>query len=430
MKARNKLKDFQKELEKCSACGLCLPACPTWLRDRLETSGPRGRLLLAQALLQRRIEFEQTLSAFSGCLLCGRCDRACPAGIPLTDIFFSLRPMLPLQAAYGQLFRFLAAKPQVQDFLQPPLAILRSLLPKAASRKIPALPAQPFVRRQDEKECNNDGKTALLFAGCITRRFFPDLAECCVQAIESIGLKVNAPADLVCCGRPLAVQGRSYAAAIRRNIEVLSACEFEWLVTPCPGCNATLTRLWPQNPGLTAAERKQAGQLAAKCLDINILLAGKEAGSPAPVVPARGVWWHRPCLLEDAANASALRLPGIAGIMTGAEPDCCGAALNCLKNAGFAGKKKSGHSCFGRPVLTRLAKNGQQTPQAAFASQIHGQANACGAGSIVTACPGCMLALVQVAGGLPVAHSVQIYMRTRSKKIAYGEKAFSLNTSR
>ncbi len=70
-------------LERCIACGFCLPACPTYARTGVEASSPRGRIDLMRALEAGELPDEdrtiQDESSF--CLGCRACEPVCPAGV-------------------------------------------------------------------------------------------------------------------------------------------------------------------------------------------------------------------------------------------------------------------------------------------------------------------------------------------------------------
>lgn len=70
-------------LERCIACGFCLPVCPTYVRTGQEASSPRGRIDLMRALETGSLGDEdatvQEESSF--CLGCRACEPVCPAGV-------------------------------------------------------------------------------------------------------------------------------------------------------------------------------------------------------------------------------------------------------------------------------------------------------------------------------------------------------------
>lgn len=68
--------------DQCVMCGLCLPQCPTYQRDREEGSGPRGRIALVRLLAQAAEPVSARAAAqLDGCLSCLRCATVCPAKV-------------------------------------------------------------------------------------------------------------------------------------------------------------------------------------------------------------------------------------------------------------------------------------------------------------------------------------------------------------
>lgn len=69
-------------LDRCTRCGLCQSACPTYLESRLEQDSPRGRVWsLQQAIRDGAIDLDDT--GLWGCTGCGRCVAPCPTGVDL-----------------------------------------------------------------------------------------------------------------------------------------------------------------------------------------------------------------------------------------------------------------------------------------------------------------------------------------------------------
>src|SRR5450432_3076471 len=69
-------------LQQCIHCGMCLPACPTYVETGRERSSPRGRISLMKAVAENKLPvtdlFAEEMSYCVGCLAC---TTACPAGV-------------------------------------------------------------------------------------------------------------------------------------------------------------------------------------------------------------------------------------------------------------------------------------------------------------------------------------------------------------
>ena len=71
------------DLNKCVACGLCLPDCPTFRVTGLETASPRGRIAAMRAVGEGRAPVAGDFTVMTDeCLACRACEAACPSGVP------------------------------------------------------------------------------------------------------------------------------------------------------------------------------------------------------------------------------------------------------------------------------------------------------------------------------------------------------------
>lgn len=363
------------QMLSCSGCGQCLPTCPTYGQSQIETDSPRGRISLARSFAEEKIGASALAFSFSRCLLCGRCEAACPQRLPLQRIFWTIRPFLRkfLPLAHKRLIGLLARDGKLLDLSQRPLRLVQDIC-KTGS---PRLASRAFKAQTPKK-----GK-ALLFGGCLARRFFPDLLKASMKALEGRGIEPVWAEGLVCCGLPQALQGGNLKGIIRRNLKILAGYEFEWLTSPCPGCLAAISSFWPAEASLPEADREAASRLAGKCMDINLLLA--QAGAEGGI---SDYYWHSPCLLDKDASAAAKKLAGIRD--EGSETGCCGAPLNCFREQ--RPQREDRGKLFGPEqagLMAGLAKNVRRRA---------------GRGRrIITACPGCMLAL-------GARHALEVYM--------------------
>ena len=79
--------------EACVRCGLCLPACPTYLETMTETSGPRGRISLIKAVDEGALDLLSPgfVEQMSQCLDCRACQAVCPSGVPYGAMLEEMR---------------------------------------------------------------------------------------------------------------------------------------------------------------------------------------------------------------------------------------------------------------------------------------------------------------------------------------------------
>lgn len=88
-------KDIEDQLLGCIHCGLCLAFCPSFSVLGSEASSPRGRIHLARAAAEGRIEIsDRALNHFCLCTLCNRCQMGCPVGMDLGDLVRQVRGKL------------------------------------------------------------------------------------------------------------------------------------------------------------------------------------------------------------------------------------------------------------------------------------------------------------------------------------------------
>ena len=95
----------EQDLMACVHCGLCLPACPTYLETGSEADSPRGRLVLMRKIHEGTLSpsDEDVTRHLDLCLECRACETACPSGVPYGRILETARERINAEAVRPQL---------------------------------------------------------------------------------------------------------------------------------------------------------------------------------------------------------------------------------------------------------------------------------------------------------------------------------------
>lgn len=87
-----------EQLASCTACGMCLPHCPTYRVTGEEAASPRGRLALMSAVQKSGVAEPSFAAHMELCVLCRGCETACPAGVPFGHLMEQTREALSEQS--------------------------------------------------------------------------------------------------------------------------------------------------------------------------------------------------------------------------------------------------------------------------------------------------------------------------------------------
>jgi Fe-S oxidoreductase len=176
------------EVRACSRCGICIDAC------QLAFAG--GIKNVQSAYQLRAIRYHQIKpSEHLNCMMCGRCQTACPVGINIKDVRLISRNELngyPIN--------------------------------KEEYAKVDLKPVQADV---------------VYFAGCMTHQT-PSIKKSMIRILQAAGVPYwfMDESGGVCCGRPSILTGHiEQADAIRKvNIDTIHKSQAKLLVTSCPIC--------------------------------------------------------------------------------------------------------------------------------------------------------------------------------------------------
>ncbi len=344
------LEDYRAEIEQCVKCGACRAHCPVFGVERREGRVARGKIALAQAVLDGEIEFEaKVMEDLSQCLLCGSCCADCPNKVPTDEIVAAARRRITEQKGLSIFGKGLAAvigRPKLMNALAKTGGKLSHLLFKKlpdnsglrlrfpapyleAGRTLPPFTDKPFRERCPERIEGEPGKpTVAFFTGCGINYMYPAVGEAFLKALKFLGVTVVIPKDQACCGLPAvsAGAGGTVEALAEQNYAALSREPVDYILTACASCNAGLVKVYGDMQG-------DCAELGPKTRDIFVFLleqglAEKLAALPRATKRTR-VTYHDPCHLRTQGITQEPRavlkaLPQVEYVEMENAGSCCG----------------------------------------------------------------------------------------------------------
>lgn len=403
MSKHQELEDYRQQIRECVKCGTCRAHCPVFNQVQSEAVVARGKVSLAQALLDGDIDLDMRLiSDISQCLACGRCVKECPNQVPTDEIILALRRRIAREKGmtlFGRGVSTVLQRPWLMRLLTrlgrmftwlvfrrvPKGSGLRLRFPApyiSRDRTIPEIAPRAFRDRHPEFIAGEADKPLVtFFTGCMINYMLPEIGDSVLAALKSLGMNVLIPRDQGCCGLPALCAGDGAGAAklADRNLEALTAHKAEVIVTACASCHSGLTKhfreLGPDH-----------AQLAGKVMDIHEFLQQQGLGEILRKLPRRGdarpVTYHIPCHLRQPGLKEAPRqllaaLPSVRLVEMPHADACCG----------LGGTFSVYHYDISKQLGTVKAEGIRES----------------GAELVATACPGCIMQLQDTINhaGLP-----------------------------
>ncbi|WP_456372644.1 (Fe-S)-binding protein [Thiolapillus sp.] len=304
----------------CVKCGLCLAECPTYALTGSESQSPRGRIALIQALDQGQLSPDRHgANLLDGCLLCRRCEKVCPSGVPFGALMdrgrSRLRPFLPMME------KFLAGVLS-RPWLGRLLLASGKLLPNRAGAGYLAAQASlkmPKYRESYRPAAQSVGRVGL-FRGCTSALLDAETLEAAVLLLAQAGFEVIVPAAQQCCGALDAHAGnapRAAALMLANERAFTDSPPLDAIVSVASGCGAQLN---------------DYASLPAPHEDVCSFLAREEVLPRLRFRPLKqNLAVHLPCSLvnvvgqEQAVLRLLGRVPQLRIHEIGQRGSCCGA---------------------------------------------------------------------------------------------------------
>jgi glycolate oxidase iron-sulfur subunit len=390
----------KEELARCMKCGNCQAVCPVFITEKTEGGVARGKIALAQAIVEGKLDFEDPTmyEHIFNCLICKSCMQNCPTKVNFDKIMFALRaaiakkkglhpvkknifkllhdykPLFDLGMRAGGAFQGLFMKqiPSKQGRqLRFPIGILDR------KRVLPELSATPFRSQVPEKiMAKNPQATVAFFTGCSINYIYPQFGKDIVTVLKKNDVNIIIPKDQHCCGLAVFAHGDVQTARemAKANLDALDKTNADYVVFGCGSCVAAIAHDYAE---LLEGDQDYAAKVekwAAKSIEISTLLLKKiDFRKPQGVINAT-VTYHDSCHLRKTmkvVNEPREIIKSIPGITFKemSKPDAC---------CGSGGTYNLTHYETSRGILKRKIDDINKT-KAEIAA---------------TACPGCLIQII------------------------------------
>ena len=249
------IKELIVEADRCVACGLCLPHCPTYRKTGSEADSPRGRIQLmravAQDILPNNARFKEHIDL---CLSCRSCESACPNSVNYGALVDTSRALFIQKKS---LWRSIA-KPFIRHrylayALTWPLWLAQQLkLDGLLKRLIPAANLLPAIEKpviwKAMYPATADKKGAVsLFLGCTGSALDSQTLKASIYVLNKLGVDVHVPSQQTCCGSIARQMGDTNEATKLVELNQSSFDQSMPILTTASGCGAGLKDYLPEH---------------------------------------------------------------------------------------------------------------------------------------------------------------------------------------
>jgi glycolate oxidase iron-sulfur subunit len=402
MEDLKELKKVEKYIDQCMKCGFCTFFCPVYQEERVETSVARGKNYLAKLALRGEQQFTDELGKIIGkCLLCKRCVANCPAKAQIDRVVVGARAQMVKNKGLGFIknlvFRKVMANRKAFGNYVRLARAFQWLLPKTEGtirhlpdflkalgqgRNIPEI-AKVFLR-DIVKEVNKpqDGKEPKMrvgfFMGCATDFVYPELGLKVIDFLTKRGIEVIVPKGQSCCGAAIYFSGDFETGRMLADENVKAFKDVDYIVTACATCSSTLKDYQKYLPD-NEEQQKRYEAFEKKVKDstefvIDVMKIPPEEFKLKKEFEGKVATWHDPCHLvryQDIKDQPRAILKGLKGLKYVEMPN---ADLCCGMGGSF--------SVYHYDITKKIAGKKMDGIKAT------------GADIVVTACPGCMINLI------------------------------------
>jgi glycolate oxidase iron-sulfur subunit len=348
--------DYEDVL-RCMRCGFCLPTCPTYRTDGVETQSPRGRVAMIKAVVDGRMDpTEEFAEHMYHCLDCRNCHTVCPAGVTAGELVLEARHRIEEHRPQGPVKRYLlrvAVRDQrrLSRLLAPARLYQRSGIQglvrkydflggvsaglshmEAMMPRIPDRPLTETLPREIPAHGREKGRVGF-FLGCAMNLLYPEASRDTAWLLSRSGFTVVTPKAQQCCGAPNIEEGERavYREMAESNVELFLGKDVDFVVTDCAACGNEL-KSYGKLLGGSGRDPRNAVAFSGKVRDVSEFLAGALGAETSFGTVDGSACFHDPCHLchaQGITGAPRDLLRRVPGLRLSEIPDagqCCGSA--------------------------------------------------------------------------------------------------------
>lgn len=334
------LKDFEKELNKCSKCGLCQTACPIFKINQNECTVSKGKFIMLHGVTKGDLKLSKNINKYLDmCLKCGKCNEFCPSGIEVCKILNTAKFEYMKTTLSSKIINFLESRLIFTNFIK--------LVSKLSKNFRPA-----------KKDVKNPKTTVVYFKGCVNQ-ILPHTDIYLDKILKNSDIKIIEP-EFECCGLPFLSDGnlKRFEQVAKHNMNLLNT-NYDYLITDCASCESTILSYsnYIETPPLSVSKSINWGDLIA--------VKGIKFKFNKPVK----ITFHKPCHLKNDAFFKQIlkNCENVEYIEMQDYDECCG----------FAGSFAVKNLKLSQQIAKNKAKNILKTD----------------ADYVITTCPGCIIGL-------------------------------------
>ena len=231
------LKDYEKELSKCSKCGQCQVACPVYKLTKNDCSVSRGKFIMLHGVTQGELKLSKNINKYLDmCIKCGKCSEYCPAGIDALEIINCAKHEYMKTTFIGKIINFFQSRLIFSNFIK----ICRFIFKLLEKIYDCAVLHHCFINdRQGVIDVPQSHLRIMYFKGCVNQ-IFPHTDSYLNKIFKNSEIDIISP-DFECCGLPFLSEGnmQRFEQSAISNIEKFNV-SYDYIVTDCASCESTL----------------------------------------------------------------------------------------------------------------------------------------------------------------------------------------------